>query len=172
MNPRRLVDSAGSAVKRWFDPATRRVLVLGGTRSGKSRYAENLLAAKADVCCLATGPIPHDDPEWAEGLRLAVALFTVAPVGRLDIADSTGLPGRLTVMGGLLITAAAAADFAGGGVADIVWPVTAVLVAFAMILSCRPRGWLGVAVISTVRQWLRASPVCSGQRDAPAGPVR
>lgn len=46
-------------------PAARRTLVLGGTRSGKSRYAEDLLPAGAPVRYLATARDRGDDPEWA-----------------------------------------------------------------------------------------------------------
>lgn len=42
-------------------------LVLGGARSGKSRYAESLLAAHPSVTYVAPGAVPDDsDPEWAE----------------------------------------------------------------------------------------------------------
>jgi adenosylcobinamide kinase / adenosylcobinamide-phosphate guanylyltransferase len=44
----------------------RRVLVLGGARSGKSAYAEGLLAHAASVVYVATGMVPSPaDPEWA-----------------------------------------------------------------------------------------------------------
>jgi adenosylcobinamide kinase / adenosylcobinamide-phosphate guanylyltransferase len=39
--------------------------VLGGTRSGKSRYAEDLLPADAPVRYLATARRDADDPEWS-----------------------------------------------------------------------------------------------------------
>lgn len=49
----------------------RRVLVLGGARSGKSRHAELRLAAEPRVTYLAAGPYPDGaqagaDPDWAE----------------------------------------------------------------------------------------------------------
>jgi len=52
-------------------PRSRRVLVLGGARSGKSRHAELRLAAEPRVTYLAAGPypagvLPADDPDWAE----------------------------------------------------------------------------------------------------------
>jgi adenosylcobinamide kinase/adenosylcobinamide-phosphate guanylyltransferase len=45
--------------------APRRTLVLGGTRSGKSRHAEDMLPAEAPVCYVATGRYDPDDAEWA-----------------------------------------------------------------------------------------------------------
>ena len=45
-------------------PAGRRVLVLGGSRSGKSRYAEQLLTGAAPVTYVATGQGDPADAEW------------------------------------------------------------------------------------------------------------
>lgn len=44
-----------------------KILVTGGVRSGKSRYAESLLAAEPRVTYLAPGAVPDRlaDPEWA-----------------------------------------------------------------------------------------------------------
>lgn len=48
-----------------------KTLVIGGARSGKSRYAESLLLDRADTTYVATGyPADADDAAWAE--RVAV----------------------------------------------------------------------------------------------------
>lgn len=46
--------------------APRRVLVLGGARSGKSRWAESLLSAEPDVAYVATALPRPDDDEWTQ----------------------------------------------------------------------------------------------------------
>ena len=49
----------------------RRVLVLGGARSGKSRHAEELLARSRQVEYVACGlPADDGDPEWAGRVAL------------------------------------------------------------------------------------------------------
>jgi iron complex transport system ATP-binding protein len=48
------------------EPLARRILVLGGARSGKSRHAQRLLADCAEVLYVAPGPVPDDsDSDWA-----------------------------------------------------------------------------------------------------------
>lgn len=47
-------------------PLARRTLILGGTRSGKSRHAEQLLAREPRVTYVAPGPAPDGtDDDWA-----------------------------------------------------------------------------------------------------------
>lgn len=49
----------------------RRVLVLGGARSGKSHFAERSLAAASTVTYVACGARPDGrDPEWDERVRI------------------------------------------------------------------------------------------------------
>jgi adenosylcobinamide kinase / adenosylcobinamide-phosphate guanylyltransferase len=55
---------------RRYESKERRVLVVGGSRSGKSERAELRVAAEPDVTYVATGPDGADDPEWAA--RVAV----------------------------------------------------------------------------------------------------
>lgn len=73
-----------------------RTLVLGGARSGKSRHAEQLLAAHPHVTYVATGPSgTDDDPEWADRVRRHRerrpagwhTLETLDVAGALDRAD-------------------------------------------------------------------------------------
>ena len=77
-------------------------LVLGGVRSGKSRYAEELLSHRLDVTYVAAGARPGDlttDPEWAERVR---AHQESRPASWHTVA-STDLVGLLRAQGGPLL---------------------------------------------------------------------
>jgi adenosylcobinamide kinase/adenosylcobinamide-phosphate guanylyltransferase len=54
-------------------PRPSRTLVLGGARSGKSAYAERLVAAEPDVTYVATAPPREDDAEWGVRVQAHVA---------------------------------------------------------------------------------------------------
>jgi adenosyl cobinamide kinase/adenosyl cobinamide phosphate guanylyltransferase len=73
----------------------RRALVLGGTRSGKSEFAEALLAGEAAVRYVATGWRDEADPEWERRIeahqRRRLAHWTTVEVG----ADPWRLPAEL-----------------------------------------------------------------------------
>ena len=60
-----VVDLAGVPLPR----AARRVLVLGGARSGKSAYAEALLATEPTVTYVATAPPRDGDADWARRVQ-------------------------------------------------------------------------------------------------------
>lgn len=62
----------------------RRAFVLGGARSGKSSFAEALLADVPHVTYLAAWN-PHDDPEWSERVQAHRAR---RPAGWLTIEDT------------------------------------------------------------------------------------
>ncbi|MGH3320559.1 MAG: bifunctional adenosylcobinamide kinase/adenosylcobinamide-phosphate guanylyltransferase [Streptosporangiaceae bacterium] len=47
----------------------RRVLILGGARSGKSAHAEQLLSGEPSVTYVATARRDPDDPEWEDRIR-------------------------------------------------------------------------------------------------------
>jgi len=79
---------------------TRRVLVLGGARSGKSERAELRLAGEPDVTYVATGPEAPGDPDWAA----RVAAHQARRPAWWRTAETTDLAGLLaTARGALLI---------------------------------------------------------------------
>ena len=85
---------------RNFPAATRRVLVLGGARSGKSERAELRLAGEPEVTYVATGNRGAADPDWAA----RVAAHRARRPAWWRTAETTDLAGLLgTARGALLI---------------------------------------------------------------------
>jgi adenosylcobinamide kinase / adenosylcobinamide-phosphate guanylyltransferase len=75
----------------------RRVLVLGGARSGKSSYAEGLLGRARSVEYVACGAIPGDDAEWADRVALhrarrPASWNTVETIDLAGVLGSSGPP--------------------------------------------------------------------------------
>jgi adenosylcobinamide kinase/adenosylcobinamide-phosphate guanylyltransferase len=77
----------------------RRVLVLGGARSGKSERAELRLAGEPDVTYVATGKGGADDPDWAA----RVAAHRARRPAWWRTAETTDLPGLLGAARGALL---------------------------------------------------------------------
>lgn len=74
----------------------RRLFVLGGARSGKSSYAEQLLAGQRVVDYVACGAVPTaDDPEWADRVALHRSRRPASwrTVETLDLPAVLGSPG-------------------------------------------------------------------------------
>ena len=78
---------------------TRRVLILGGARSGKSERAELRLAAEPDVTYVATGATGADDPDWAA----RVAAHRARRPAWWRTAETTDLAGLLAAARGALL---------------------------------------------------------------------
>lgn len=73
-----------------------KTLVIGGARSGKSRYAESLLLERPDTTYVATGyPREADDADWAERVALHQARrpSSWSVVESLDIGRLVSEPG-------------------------------------------------------------------------------
>jgi adenosylcobinamide kinase/adenosylcobinamide-phosphate guanylyltransferase len=74
-----------------------RILVLGGSRSGKSAFAESLLAEAGEVTYLATALPRPDDAEWAARVathqaRRPLAWRTVETLEVAAVLRETGAP--------------------------------------------------------------------------------
>lgn len=78
-----------------------RVLVTGGVRSGKSRHAEELMAAAATVTYVAPGPTPEDDtdPDWVARIAAHRARrpATWSTLETRDLAGALRTPGPVLV---------------------------------------------------------------------------
>lgn len=68
-----------------------RTLVLGGARSGKSSYAEVLLADRPDVTYIATGGTREDDAEW----QARIAVHRVRRPAHWHTVETADLAGAL-----------------------------------------------------------------------------
>jgi adenosylcobinamide kinase/adenosylcobinamide-phosphate guanylyltransferase len=94
------IDPVRSVPKdRDFPAGTRRVLVLGGTRSGKSERAELRLAGEPEVTYVATGNRGTDDPDWAA----RVAAHRARRPAWWRTAETTDLAGLLAAARGALL---------------------------------------------------------------------
>ena len=70
--------------------------MLGGARSGKSSFAEQLLVGERDVDYVACGPVPDgSDPEWTDRVALHRSRRPDSwrTVETIDLADLLGRPG-------------------------------------------------------------------------------
>ena len=70
--------------------------MLGGARSGKSSFAEELLARRRDVDYVACGLVPDgDDPEWADRVALHRARRPASwrTIETVDLPAVLGRPG-------------------------------------------------------------------------------
>lgn len=77
-----------------------KALVIGGARSGKSRYAESLLLARPDTVYVATGyPREDDDADWAA----RVALHQARRPASWTAVETLDLVGMLADGGGPLL---------------------------------------------------------------------
>jgi adenosylcobinamide kinase / adenosylcobinamide-phosphate guanylyltransferase len=80
-------------------------LVLGGARSGKSRYAESLLSHRARVTYLAAGPVPDgtdrewSDRVWAHRMRRPATWSTVETPRLAAAIDSAIAPVLVDCLG-------------------------------------------------------------------------
>jgi len=88
-----------AAPRRTAASTGRRVLVLGGSRSGKSRYAEQYLGTGLPVTYVATAPDFPEDAEWADRIeqhrsRRPLAWSTVETGDPARVLDSAadGVP--------------------------------------------------------------------------------
>jgi adenosylcobinamide kinase/adenosylcobinamide-phosphate guanylyltransferase len=91
------------------------VLVLGGARSGKSSYAEALLARERDVDYVACGAVPDDDAEWADRIALHRARRPSSwrTLETVDLPAVLGRPGPPVLLDCLTTWLARAMDDAG-----------------------------------------------------------
>jgi adenosylcobinamide kinase/adenosylcobinamide-phosphate guanylyltransferase len=91
-------------------PTGRRVLVTGGSRSGKSAFAEGLMRGEAVVTYVAAGAPVDDDAEWANRVRLHrerrpatwQTVETLAVAAAFDAAGAVLVDGLGTWLAGIV----------------------------------------------------------------------
>jgi len=96
---------------RRFVKAIRRVLVIGGARSGKSERAELRVSAEPSVTYVAAGASRADDAEWSA----RVAAHQARRPAWWRTVETTDLVGLLTDPGGTLLTDPGGTLVAGHG---------------------------------------------------------
>ncbi len=90
--------------------------MLGGARSGKSSYAEGLLAGERVVDYVACGAVPGpDDPEWADRVALHRSRRPASwrTLETLDLPSVLGVPGPPVLVDCLTTWLAGAMDECG-----------------------------------------------------------
>jgi len=112
------------------------VLVLGGTRSGKSEFAEGLVNDASEVRYVATAaPAPDDDPEWAG----RIAAHRTRRPGHWT-TEEVGTPDRLVaLLGEVKPDEAVLVDDLGGWLTGVLaeadWSATAIEDKLATLVS-------------------------------------
>lgn len=115
----------------------RRILVLGGARSGKSAHAEALLGDEPAVDYVATATVDTSDAEWVARIDRHRARRPAAwtTVETQDLASVLSTPGPATLVDSVTTWLAAAMDataaWDGGDTAALADVVDAVVAAWA-----------------------------------------
>nr|WP_142102869.1 bifunctional adenosylcobinamide kinase/adenosylcobinamide-phosphate guanylyltransferase [Pseudonocardia cypriaca] len=101
-----------------------RTLVLGGTRSGKSRFAEDLLPAEAPVRYVATARRSAGDPEWSARIDVHRARrpATWTTLEDVDVAAVVRAGGGVLIVDDLATWLTGVLDDAGAWEASAVPP--------------------------------------------------
>ena len=99
------------------------VLVIGGARSGKSAYAESLVAGHPAVIYVATAPSPPDDPEWharvaAHKLRRPTSWSTLETADLVSVLGHPAGAGAPLLIDSMTAWLTAAMDEAGSWTGD------------------------------------------------------
>lgn len=99
------------------------MLVIGGARSGKSAYAESLVAGHPTVIYVATATSPPDDPDWharvaAHKLRRPTSWATVETTDLVSVLGHPAGAGAPLLIDSVTAWLATAMDAAGSWSGD------------------------------------------------------